>query len=67
MVRPAWSCGGVALSATLTYEVALVDGGEQKPEYWTHNRVMEESFSGGRLIMAYRILPLMRSDRRPAG
>ncbi len=28
---------------------------------------MEESFSGGRSIVAYRTLPLMRSDRRPAG
>ncbi len=28
---------------------------------------MEESFSGGRSIVAYRTLPLMRSDRRLAG
>ncbi len=67
MVRPAWPCGGVALSSALTYEDAQVDGGKEKPEYWAHNRVMEESFSGGRSIVAYRSLPLMRSDRRPAG
>ncbi len=67
MVRPAWPCGGVALSAVLTYEDALVDGGKELPEYWTYNRVMEESFSAGRSIVAYRTLSLMRSDRRPAG
>ncbi len=58
---------GVALSAALTYEDALVDGGTELPENWTYKRVMEESFSGGHSIMAYRTLPLMRSDRRPAG
>ncbi len=58
---------GVALSAALTYEYALVDGGVERPEYWTYKRVMEESFSVGRSIVAYHTLPLMRSDRRPAG
>ncbi len=67
MVRPALPCGGVALSAALTYEDALVDGGPGRPEYWTYKRVMEKSFSGGQLIVAYHTLPLMRSDRRPAG
>ncbi len=67
MVRSAWPCGGVALSAVLTYEDALMDGEMELPEYWTYKRVMEESFSGGRSIMAYRTLPLMWSDRRPAG
>ncbi len=66
MVRPAWPCGGVALLAALTYENALVDGGKELPKYWTYNRMTEESFSKGRLIVAYRTLRLMRSDRRPA-
>ncbi len=67
MVRPALPCGGVALSAALTYEDALVDGGAKRIEYWTYKRVMEKSFSGGRSIVAYHTLPFMRADRWPAG
>ncbi len=67
MVRPAWPCEGIALLAALTYEDALVDGGKERPEYWTYARVMEESFSGRHSIVAYHTLPLMRSDRRPTG
>ena len=44
-----------------------MDEGKERPEYWTYARVMEESFSRGRLMVAYHTLPLMRSDRRPAG
>ena len=67
MVRPAWACGVVALSAALTYEDSLVNGGTELPECWTYKCVMEESFSGGRSIVAYGTLPLMRSDRQPMG
>ncbi len=67
MVRPVLPCGGVALSAALTYEDALVDGGVKRIEYWTYKRVMEKSFSGGRSIVAYHTLPFMRVDRRPLG
>ncbi len=67
MVRPVLPCGGVALSATLTYEDALVDGGAKRIEHWTYKRVMEKSFSGGRSIVAYHTLPFMRADRRPVG
>ncbi len=67
MVRPAWPCGGVALLAALTYEDALVEGGKERPEYWTYARVMKESFCAGRSMVAYRTLPLMWPDRRPAG
>ncbi len=67
MVRPTLPCGRVALSAALTYEHALVDGGTEHPDYWAYKRVMEESFKGGRSVVAYHKLPLMRSDRRPAG
>ncbi len=59
--------GGVALSAVLTYEDTLVDGGAKRIKYWTYKRVMEESFSGGRSIVAYHTLPFIRADRRPAG
>ncbi len=59
--------GGVALSAALTYEEALVDGGAKRTEYWTYQRVMEKSFSGRRSIVAYHTLPFMRAGRRPAG
>ncbi len=68
MVRPALPCGrGVALSAALTYEDALVDGGAKRIEYWTYKRRMGESFRGGRLIVAYHTLPLMRADRQLVG
>ncbi len=67
MVRPAMPCGGVALSAALTYEDAVAEGRGQQTEYWTYQRVMEKSFSGGRSIIKYHTLPFMRADRLPAG
>ncbi len=67
MVRPALPCGGVPLSAALTYEDAIANGKADRVVYWTYQRVMERSFSGGRSIVAHHTLPLMRSDRRPAG
>ncbi len=59
--------GGVALYAAFTYEVALVDGGAKRFEYWMYQGVMEKSFRGVRSIVAYHTLPFMRADRRPAG
>ncbi len=67
MVRPALPCGGVPLSAALTYEDAIADGRADRVKYWTYQRVMEKSFSGGRSIVAHHTLPLMRADRRPVG
>ncbi len=67
MVRPALPCGRVPLSAALSYEDTLVDGRADRVIYWTCQRVMEKSFSGGHSIVAYHTLPLMRADRWPAG
>ncbi len=67
MVRPALPCGGVPLSAALTYEDAIADGKADRVTYWTYQRVMEKSFSRGRLIVAHHTLPFMHLDRRPAG
>ncbi len=67
MVKPPLPCGGVAPSAALTFEDALVEEGKEEPKYWTYARVMAQSFCVGRSIVAYRSLPLMQSDRRPAG
>ncbi len=67
MVKPPLPCGGVALSAALTYEDALVEEGKEEPKYWMYARVMAQSFCVGRSIVAYRTLPLMRSDRQPVG
>ncbi len=67
MVRPALPCGGVPLSAALTYEDAIVSEKADWVVYWTYQRVMERSLSGGRSIIAHHTLPLMRSGRQPAG
>ena len=67
MVKPPLPCGGVAPSAALTFEDALVEEGKEEPKYWMYARVMAQSFCVGRSIVAYCALPLMRSDRRPAG
>ncbi len=66
MVKPPLPCGGVAPSAALTFEDALVEEGKEEPKYWTYARVMAQSFCAGRSIVAYRTLPLMRPDRRLA-
>ncbi len=58
--------GGVPLLAALTYEDAVADGEAKRVKYWTYQRVMEKSLSGGRSIVAYHTLPFMRVDRRPA-
>ena len=67
MVRPALPCVGVPLSAALTYEDAIESGKASEVTYWTYQRVMEKSFSGGCSIIAHHTLPFMRPDRRPAG
>ncbi len=48
MVWPALPSGGVPLSAALTYEDAIANGKADQVIYWTYQRVMEKSFSGGR-------------------
>lgn len=35
MVKPPLPCGGVALSAALTFEDALLEEGKEEPGYWT--------------------------------
>ncbi len=55
------------LSAPLTYEDAIESGKASEVTYWTYQRVMEKSFSGGRSIVAHHNLPFMHPDRRPAG
>ncbi len=67
MVKPSLPCGGVALSAALTFEDALVEEGREEPGYWTYARVIAESLRAGRSIFAYHTLPLMRCGRRPEG
>ncbi len=44
-----------------------MEEGKDEPKYWTYARVMAQSFCAGHSIVAYRTLPLMRPDRRPAG
>ncbi len=67
MVKPPLPCGGVALSAALTFEDALVEEGKEEPVYWTQARVMAESLRAGRSIVAYRTLPLIRAGRQITG
>ncbi len=62
-VRPLLPCGGVALSASLAFEDALVEEGTKKPEYWMIAWVMAESLHVGWSVVAYRTLPLMRPGR----
>ena len=66
MVKSPLICEGVALSAALTFEDALVEEGKDEPVYWTHARLMAKSLRGGYLLVApaaFLVAPETRCDQ----